>query len=29
VRQILEQICELNQEALRKERDQLRSADHA
>jgi hypothetical protein len=29
VRQILEQICELNQQALRAERDQLRSADHA
>jgi hypothetical protein len=29
VRQVLEQICELNQKALRAERDQLRSADHA
>jgi len=29
VRQILEQICELNQQALRPQRDQLRSADHA
>jgi len=29
VRQILEQICELNQKALRRERDELRSADHA
>jgi hypothetical protein len=29
VRQILERICELNQQALRAERDQLRSADHA
>ena len=29
VRQALEQSCELNQQALREERDQLRSADHA
>jgi hypothetical protein len=29
VRQVLEQICELNQQALRAGRDQLRSAGHA
>ena len=29
VRQILEQICELNQQRLREQRGQLRSPDHA